>query len=416
MNEGMEIHKQLNDIAFEALFSHATIGIITVDNKGTIILANPYALFQFGYEGPDLVGKEIEVLIPMRFAHGHEQKRDSFIGKPKSRPMGVGLDLFAKRKDGSEFPVEISISNYKVNDRVYVIAFVIDISVRKESEKELLQQQAEKARIAEELKLLNEQLEQKVEDRTMMLRETLHQLERSRDELAEALEKEKELNDLKSRFVSMASHEFRTPLSTVLSSVSLIEKYRQEDEQDKRLKHINRIKAQVKILTNILEEFLSLGRLEEGMVLDRKVEFSITEMMTELVIEMSNLAKDGQTVLFNRTGDDKVFIDKNLLHNVLVNLVSNALKYSAENTEVDISIVHTSDRLEITIKDSGIGISEDDMKHLTDRFFRGTNAINIQGTGLGLHIVRKYLDVMDGSVSFESKLNQGTAVRLTFNK
>jgi hypothetical protein len=201
-----------------------------------------------------------------------------------------------------------------------------------------------------------------------------------------------------------------------LSSVSLIEKYKQEDEQDKRLKHINRIKAQVKILTNILEEFLSLGRLEEGMVLDRKVEFSITEMMTELVIEMSNLAKEGQKVLFNRTGDDKVFIDKNLLHNVLVNLVSNALKYSAENTEVDISIVHTSDKLEITIKDNGIGISEDDMKHLTDRFFRGTNAINIQGTGLGLHIVRKYLDVMDGSVSFESKLNQGTAVRLTFNK
>lgn len=416
MTGTMDIHRQLNDIAFEALFNYATIGIVTVDSKGNIILANPYAQFQFGYEKDELTGQKIEILIPGRFAHNHEAKRDHFVDKPRNRPMGLGLDLYAKRKDGSEFPVEISLSNYKIEDRVYVIAFIIDISVRKEHERSLREQQDEKARIAQELQSLNEQLEQKVEDRTMMLRETLHQLEKSRDELSAALEKEKELNDLKSRFVSMASHEFRTPLSTILSSVSLIDKYTLESEQDKRQKHIERIKSQVRILTNILEEFLSLGKLEEGTVFDRKSEFNIKEMLKELLAEVANMSKPGQKAFIHCNGPEKVYVDKNLLHNVLTNLVSNAIKYSGDNSEIKISVDHTEECLAITIEDNGIGISEEDLKHLTDRFFRGTNAINIQGTGLGLHIVKKYLEIMNGNIRFSSKLNQGTKVFLTFNK
>lgn len=412
----MEIHKKLNDIAFEALFNYATIGIITVDAHANIILANPYALFQFGYEREQLLGQPIEILIPGRFAHNHEQKRDKFIHKPQSRPMGVGLDLFAKRKDGSEFPVEISLSNYKINDHSYVIAFIIDISVRKENERHLQKEQAERERISEELKLLNDQLEQKIEDRTMMLRETLHQLEKSRDELTEALEKEKELNDLKSRFVSMASHEFRTPLSTILSSVSLIDKYKLEEEQDKRLKHIHRIKAQVRNLSNILEEFLSLGKLEEGRVIENKEEFNVREILTELISEMSNLAKEKQNIVMQCEGNETVYLDRSLLQNIMINLISNALKYSGANSEVKVTVKHQANILTISIKDNGIGISEEDLKHLTDRFFRGTNAINIQGTGLGLHIVKKYLEIMDGNIDFTSKLNQGTEVLLTFNQ
>ena len=411
----MELHKQMNDIAFEALFNNATIGIVTVAATSGIILVNPYALFQFGYEDHELIGKPIEILIPDRFKD-HRQKHDHYVSSPNSRSMGVGLDLFAKRKDGTEFPVEISLSHYRVNDQLFIIAFIIDVSVRKQNELKILQQQQEKGRIANELKSLNEQLEQKVEDRTMMLRETLHQLEKSRDELTAALEKEKELNDLKSRFVSMASHEFRTPLSTILSSVSLIEKYASDDDQEKRQKHINRIKSQVKILTNILEEFLSLGRLEEGTITERKVQFNVREMMTELVSEMTNLAKEGQHIEFSCTGSEMVFIDKGLLHNVLVNLVSNSIKYSGNSGRIVIAIHHTSDLLSITIQDNGMGISEEDLRHLTDRFFRGNNAINIQGTGLGLYIVRKYLDVMNGSISFTSKLNQGTKVFIAFNK
>jgi PAS domain S-box-containing protein len=412
----MELHRKISDIAFEALFNYATIGIITVDVTGIIILSNPYALFQFGYETGELIGKPIETLIPQRYAHNHVHKRDKFIDKPQNRPMGVGLDLYARRKDGSEFPVEISLSNYKINDRAYVIAFIIDISVRKENERYIQAEQKEKERIAEELKLLNEQLEQKIEDRTMMLRETLHQLEKSRDELTEALEKEKELNDLKSRFVSMASHEFRTPLSTILSSVSLIDKYPLEEDQDKRLKHIHRIKAQVKNLTNILEEFLSLGKLEEGGAREKKEEFNIRELINELISEMVNLAKDGQHMALHCEGSELVYLDKGLLRNILINLISNALKYSGENTTVNIYTRYTPEQINISIEDTGIGISEEDLKHLSDRFFRGTNAINIQGTGLGLHIVKKYLEVMDGAITFTSSLKKGTQVLLTFNQ
>lgn len=405
----------MNDIPFEALFNYATIGIITVDMTGAIVLANPYSLYQFGYKEEEVMGKKIEILIPDRFVAHHHELREKYTRKPKSRPMGMGLDLYGRRKDGTEFPVEVSLSNYINKSKTYMIAFVIDVSVRKENEHNLHEQQLEKERMARELRLLNEQLEQKIEDRTMMLRETLQQLERSRDELSTALEKEKELNDLKTRFVSMASHEFRTPLSTILSSVSLIDKYRLSEEQPKREKHIVRIKSQVRNLSNILEEFLSLGRLDEGLLEQKKELSNIREIMTDLISELYNMAKDKQTMVLHYTGPEMVLIDSNLLRNVLINLISNALKYSGEGTVVSISVIHTSGNLTISIRDKGIGISDEDLKHLTDRFFRGNNVINIQGTGLGLHIVKKYLDVMGGSIRFKSKLNEGTEVILSFN-
>ena len=402
-----------NDLAFEALFNNATIGIMTVDKSGTIVLANPYSLVQFGYEPNELNGKKIEVLIPDRFAKSHVKTRENYTVAPVSRPMGLGFDLYGRKKDGSEFPVEISLSHYNG----YMIAFIIDITTRKENEQKLYEQQIEKEKIAGQLKVLNEELEQKVEDRTIMLKETLQQLEKSKTELTEALEKERELNDLKSRFVSMASHEFRTPLSTILSSVSLIEKYRLSEEQEKRDKHIQRIKSQVKNMANILEEFLSLGKLEESRVYEKREHFNICDLIDELVSELYTLAKMGQTIKLNCEIKSKVFLDPKLLRNILVNLITNALKYSPENSEVTIH-VYTSDQhhLYLSIKDKGIGISDEDQKHLMDRFFRGTNAINIQGTGLGLHIVKKYLELMNGDITIKSKLNQGTEVTLAFNQ
>ena len=127
------------------------------------------------------------------------------------------------------------------------------------------------------------------------------------------------------------------------------------------------------------------------------------------------MAKDGQTIVLKCEGNELVYLDKGLLRNILINLLSNAIKYSAENSQIDVYVEHTHDMVQISIKDSGIGISEEDLKHMTDRFFRGTNAINIQGTGLGLHIVKKYLEVMNGNINFASKLKKGTEVTLTFN-
>ena len=266
-------------------------------------------------------------------------------------------------------------------------------------------------RITVEIKKLNIDLEQKVEYRTKMLRETLTELERSKEELSESLEKEKELNELKSRFVTTASHEFRTPLSTILSSSFLLEKYNDADEPGKREKHIHRIKNAVEDMRAILEDFLSLGKLEEGLIKINAEEFSADQLSSEIksiIGEMENLCKKGQHISFSQSGQFKVVIDKMLFKNIVINLLSNAIKFSPENSVINIHCNITSENLRVSIKDNGIGISEEDREHLSQRFFRAKNAVNIQGTGLGLHIVTKYLELMDGDIEIESKLNEGS--------
>ena len=196
---------------FEALFEYATIGILITDSNGVITAINPFALNEFGYTSKELLGKKIEMLIPTRFQKQHVHNREHYAKTPQTRPMGVGMDLFALRKDGTEFPVEVSLGNYHTNGDRNVIAFISNISVRKKAETDI--------------RKLNDELEATVERRTKELTNAMHQLEISKEELSKSLEKEKELGELKSRFVSMASHEFRTPLSTILSSAYLIEKY-----------------------------------------------------------------------------------------------------------------------------------------------------------------------------------------------
>ena len=260
-----EIELSIEKIKFKALFEYASVGILVVNQKGDIVLANAFLLSQFGYaDARELVGKKLEVLIPRRFHSTHVQDRNEYIAKPQRRPMGLGMDLHAAKKDGSEFPVEVSLNNYEAGGESFVIAFINDITKRKEIEMASLQQKEQLALINKRIEEFNTDLEQQVELRTSQLQETLNALESSKEELQKALSKERELGDLKSRFVSMASHEFRTPLSTILSSASLVSKYLKEEEQDKRDKHINRIKSAVNNLTDILNDFLSIGKIEDG--------------------------------------------------------------------------------------------------------------------------------------------------------
>ena len=201
-----------------ALFEFATEGIILTNGRGEIILVNPEAERLFGYEKSELLRQKIELLIPQRFKERHTGYRHDFYQHPGNRKMGHGRDLFARKKDGSEFPVEVSLSTFRDKKDQYVISFIIDITQRKESERKLLQQKEQLEMVTSDIRKLNFELESKVEERTLILKDALTELERSQTELEEALNKEKELNEIKSRFVSMASHEFRTPLSTILSS------------------------------------------------------------------------------------------------------------------------------------------------------------------------------------------------------
>lgn len=325
--------------------------------------------------------------------------------------MGEGRDLFAQRKDGSNFPVEVSLSNYLINNEIFVIGFVIDITVRKKNEAVVLHQRDELARVTKEITQLNSDLEQKVESRTKMLRETLTALENSKEELSQALENEKELNELKSRFVTTASHEFRTPLSTILSSTFLLEKYNSANEVEKREKHLQYIKDAVADMKSILEDFLSLSKLEEGLLQPKQEIININELVAEvekIIGEMEHHCKSAQQIIFQYENNFPAYIDKQFFRNILLNLLSNAIKFSNEDGIIKINCIASKEQLIVSVEDNGIGISDEDREHLFERFFRAKNAVNIQGTGLGLHIISKYIELMNGYTEIKSQLNKGT--------
>lgn len=393
----------------QALFN-STIGIVITNSEGRIINFNPFAEKLFGYNREEIVGRLVEVLIPNNYTR-HKSYRESFIEHPSNRVMGAGRELFALRKDNTEFPVEISLSHYSVENKNYVIAFVIDISVRKTSEALVLRQKEKLETISAQVTRMNTELEKKVEDRTKMLKETFVELEKSQEELRNALEKERELGELKSRFVTMASHEFRTPLSTIQTSAYIVQQYTTAEDQEKRDKHLAKIQNAVQVLTFILEDFLSFEKLEEGHVqvnLQLMTQENISAEIDSALDEMAPVLKKGQVFQFNHTPLTNIITDKKLLRNILLNLLTNAIKYSSEDTVITITSGVQKNQLKIAVSDQGIGIPEAEQKHLFERFFRATNASTIQGTGLGLHIVGRYLKLIKATIEMQSELNKGT--------
>ena len=527
---------------FGAIFHYATMGIIITDESGKIVSMNPYALSEFGYTEDELNGQPIETLIPGRFHTQHKKHLKNYLEKPQTRLMGSLPGLLARKKDGTEFPVEISLNNYQRGRHHFTMAFIVDISARKNAEAEIVK--------------LNTELEAKVKERTADLEFTTRQLELSKNRLEEALryqrnlfynagvmilatdkngiinyfnpeyvactgyeaaeivgqqtpmllhdrtelnerrkelfekfgvnvkedfdvlveksrrnihteeqftlvrkdltrfpvllsitairdnageitgfmgiavdiserkkteealleslKKERELSELNSRFVSMASHEFRTPLSTVLSSAYLIEKYASGEDQGKREKHLQRIVSSVNMLTDILNDFLSVGKIEEGKIQVRLSRFNLRELVVQLTGELKSSLRKHQKIKYRHEGPTEVLMDQSLLKHIIMNLVSNASKFSAESMPVEILTVCRESQVVLSVKDYGIGISASDQKHLMNRFFRGTNAVNIQGTGLGLHIVAKYAELMNGEVQCHSELDKGSEFIITF--
>ncbi|HEU4609218.1 MAG TPA: HAMP domain-containing sensor histidine kinase, partial [Chitinophagaceae bacterium] len=276
----------------------------------------------------------------------------------------------------------------------------------------MIEQQEELEKVSKDIRRLNAELEIKVEERTLILKEALHELEKSQEDLNEALSKEKELSEIKSRFVSMASHEFRTPLSSILSSAALLSRYTKTEEQDNRDRHVRRIKDSVKHLNDLLEDFLSLGKLEEGKIMAKPERFNVKEFIADVADETKAILKKGQHFDVDCGDCADFYTDKKLLKNALINLVSNAVKFSDEEACISIRVQCQDAMLELMVKDQGIGISEDDQDHLFSSFFRGKNALNIQGTGLGLHIVKRYVDLMEGTIELQSELNKGTTITL----
>jgi PAS domain S-box-containing protein len=404
----------MDQMTFQALFDHSSLGIVISNASGIIERVNPYAAQIFGYGINELVGKVVEVLLPEDLRERHVNYREQYIANPQPRAMGRNINLLAVKKDGKSFPVEVSLTFFESNGKRLIVSFINDITERRKAESALLK--------------FTEELETKVSERTKELSDALLELghtneglqqemeqrKRVEAQIREMLEKEKELNELKSRFVSMASHEFRTPLGGIMTSVSLIAKYLNPEIEPKCEKHIQNIKKSVRNLTNILNDFLSLDKLEQGKMSSSPTEFNLTQFIDESVDDFREMSgKDHTIQISHKTSDFMVFQDKEMIRNVFSNLVSNALKYSPEGTTIFIRTEIKDKVVELEIQDQGMGIPLADQKHLFERFFRAKNVTNLQGTGLGLNIVKRYLDLMEGSISFTSHENQGTTFRVT---
>ncbi len=374
------------EAGFRALFRYASVGILVIGRHGRIELANPHTEKLFGYRSTELFGKPIETLLPEPTRQKHNAQREPYFKRLLARPMGKGMELSAKKKNGDLFPVEISLGYYEHKGDPVAVAFISDISQRKQA--------------LEALQKLNEELEARVVKRNL--------------ELTHALEREKELNEIKSRFVAMASHEFRTPLSTILSSTTLLEKYTVPDDADKRKKHFDRIKSSVRNLTEILEDFLSLEKLEHNKI-DLVVEpFDLPSLAENMRSAVEGILKPGQRISYTHTGGNRVISDRRVLCNTLNNLLSNAIKYSLENGTVSLSSEVSETHVLITVQDNGIGIPAEDQEHIFSMFYRARNAYGIQGTGLGLNIVKRYMELLNGTIRFKSVLNQGTTFSIEF--
>lgn len=400
-----------NSRQLDAMFENATQGILSVDNLGKILILNKFAERLFGYGRNELIGQPVEKLIPERFAHPHTCHRKNYHENPHNRAMGSGMELYALRKGGQEFPVEVSLGFYLVEGIQTIILFVTDITERNKINRQLILEKEMSVK-------LNAELEARVRERTRKLEEALQNLEKSNSSLREiekelknALSKERELGELKSRFVTMASHEFRTPLTTILSSVFLLENSKEEDRERIRNVHFGRIKSAAKNQAAILDDFLSLSKLEEGFV-KPSYRLTVIETLThEVIEEINTLKKAGQKIIYLHSGNTEAqVIDRQFLRNIVINILSNAIKFSPQDCRIDLMTKVDANQLTITVADRGIGIPLEEQQHIFTRFFRAGNAQNIDGTGLGLNIVKKYVDLMRGNIVFESGVNEGTTI------
>lgn len=396
---------QISSQQFEAIFKEAAIGIIISDSNGKIISTNKFAEKLFGYFENELIEKSISDLIPQHLKEKHHHLQNNYIQAPKSRPMGLGTDLKAKRKDGSLFSVEISLSHYSDKDKPYFIAFISDITQRRKVELELILKN-------NEINKLNEQLEEEVKLRTQDLEKTLKELEFKTQDLEILLTKEKELGDLKTRFVSMASHEFRTPLTAIHTTATILEKIQiQDDLKEKYIRNINRIKSSVFHLNEILEEFLSVGKIEDNKVIVHPSEIILNEFIQDIILDIESNPQFKSNIDINIEYNGIWITDFSILRKILINLITNALKFSQK--PVKLHIFEENQELRFIISDNGIGISAEDQKHLFERFFRGNNTSGIQGTGLGLYLVGRYIGIIKGKIHLKSELNIGTQVDFT---
>ncbi len=391
-----------NEFVFNVLFEAVSEGVVVVDENQTIVITNSAAERMFGYATDELQNAPLKILIPPTVRAAHDAHFNGFYKKSTSRQMGDNQELFGVHKTGKLFPVEVGLNPFKISGKTYVMSIIIDISKRKESEQKIID--------------LNTELEQKVKNRTQKLNNTVDDLReeikkrtKAEEKLKKALKKEKELNELKTKFLSLVSHEFKTPLSGIYNAAVLTGKYKTSETQEKRNKHLLTIKDKVRYLNGILNDFLSVERLDSGKVNYKITNFKLSKIVNEVIYNANTLLKKGQYIVYPKNIDGlDITYDEKILELILSNLLNNAVKYSGENTKIGFEISVDKKQFTFKISDQGIGIPLKDQKHIFSRYFRAENALTNQGTGIGLNIVKSHIQKFKGTIDFISVVDKGT--------
>lgn len=398
-----------NQDIFNVLFEAIPEGVIIVDEEQIIVAANASAEKMFGFEKGELINKFLNNLIPVKHQDKYKKHFINYINTSTLTKEKTKLNLYGITKSKKIFPAEISLNPFKVANKTFVIALIIDVTKRKETK--------------QKIDKLNNQLEKTINAKTIELKKTIKQLQKvnlnykkeiknrieGENKIMETLKKERELNELKTKFLSLVSHEFKTPLSGILTSSMLLKKYPLQKQQNKRDKHIETISKKVHYLNNILNDFLSIERLESSNVNYKFTTFNLNKIISEVVYNANMLLKSGQKINISPNINDYIlYQDEKILELILSNLLYNAIKYSFENTTIELDVYQKNNNIVFKLKDEGVGIPENDQKFIFNRYFRAENVLNIQGTGTGLNIVKTHLENLNGSIAFTSIENKGS--------
>lgn len=352
-----------NEVKLRKILDSAIDGVISIDHHGIITEWNRQAEAIFGFSMEEVIGKTLtETIIPTNFREAHDKGMKHYMKTGEGPVLNQKIEISALRKNGEEFPIELAIIPVKTKGVQTFTAFVSDITIQK----------------------------------------------RVQEETEKALAKERELNELKSRFVAMTSHEFRTPLTTIKQNTDLISfqiENKFPEQIDSFSKYIERIESEIGRVTSLMNDILMLGRIESGKIELRKRPEDLVVFCKKL-IEARNQQSE---IKFTLKGVPRpVSFDSQLFDHVISNLVSNALKYSQGKASPEMTLAFNDlEKVRIHVKDYGIGIPKKDQKGLFQSFYRATNVKNIQGSGLGLSIVKEFTEMHGGRILLESDANKG---------
>jgi len=371
---------------YRKLLEAAPDAILEVDRQGRIVLVNLQAERLFGYRRAELLGNRIEFLLPDRFRSRHPGHRDTFFEYPIMRPMGTGLELYARRADGSEFAVDVTLSPYDSDGAGRVICVVRDVTERKHAE--------------EQIQTINQHLEQ----RTAELIATNKELELRNREV-------ERVNRLKDAFLASVSHELRTPLNSIIGFSDLLAEQGAANFNPKQKRFLGHIQQGSRHLLELINDILDLSKIEAGHLELKYEDFEISQAVAEVVATVRPIAT-AKNIDFASgvAGDLFLYADRLRFKQVLYNLLSNAIKFTPSGGQVSIESSDGQGTLRFCVADTGIGIPAEEQEGIFESFHQvGTTTKGVrEGTGLGLAITKRLLEQHGGSIWVESELGKGS--------